>query len=95
MPGIYVERRVRGSVDEVWRLTQTRRYTSAGTWVHGDSLPPSDRRGAAAVLVGNAVAARDRGAGTGESVGEWVGADGQLCRSSRGRIASLKRTSCP
>ena len=23
MPGIYVERRVRGSVDEVWRLTQT------------------------------------------------------------------------
>jgi hypothetical protein len=23
MPGIYVERRVRGSVDEVWRVTQT------------------------------------------------------------------------
>jgi uncharacterized membrane protein YphA (DoxX/SURF4 family) len=77
MPGIYVERRVRGSVDEVWRLTQTpevhQRWDLRFTEIR--YLPriegePQRFFYATRWIPGIGVT------GTGESVGERVGADG-------------------
>lgn len=77
MRGIYVERRVRGSVDEVWRLTQTPevhqrwdlRFTET-RYLPRNEGEPQRFLYATRWMPGIAVA------GTGESVGERVGADG-------------------
>jgi uncharacterized membrane protein YphA (DoxX/SURF4 family) len=87
MPGIYVERRVRGSVDEVWRLTQTpevhQRWDLRFTEIH--YLPriegePQRFLYATRLMPGIGVT------GTGLSVGERTGADGNA--SSALRFAS-------
>jgi uncharacterized membrane protein YphA (DoxX/SURF4 family) len=87
MPGIYVERRVRGSVDEVWRLTQTpevhQRWDLRFTEIQ--YLPriegePQRFLYATRLVPGIEVT------GTGESVGERLGADGNA--SSALRFAS-------
>jgi hypothetical protein len=77
MPGIYVERRVRGSVDEVWRLTQTPeahqrwdlRFTEI-RYLPRNEGEPQRFLYATRWMPGIGVT------GTGESVGERVDGDG-------------------
>jgi hypothetical protein len=84
MPGIYVERRVRGSVDEVWRLTQTPevhqrwdlRFTEIRYFPRIEGEPQRFLY-ATRWLPGIELT------GTGESVGERVGADGNASSALR------------
>ncbi len=87
MPGIYVERRVRGSVDEVWRLTQTPelhqrwdlRFTEIRYLPRAEGDPQRFLY-ATRWMPGVEVT------GTGESVGQRVGVDG--IKSSALKFAS-------
>jgi hypothetical protein len=77
MPGIYVERRVRGSVDEVWRLTQTpevhQRWDLRFTEIQ--YLPRIEGEPQRFLYATRLVSGIEV-TGTGESVGERVGPDG-------------------